>query len=120
MIICRDDVSPKIKRINVQNLSVRQGKLRGFVATEKETIEISPLTEEQQSLFLRFPPALDIPLDESIVGADTIVVEDLYVVKKVKLPTFGAVEEQFTDGKDTSRRALSQFFGALQSVARRF
>ena len=68
------------------------------MATSEETIEITPLTDEQQTLFLRSPVSLGIPYN-SLADTDSVVVEDLYVVKKAKIPTFGAVEEQLSEGE---------------------
>ena len=75
-----------------------RGKLRGFVATDEETIEISPLTYEQQTLYLRSPESLGQIPYRSPQEEESIVVEDLYVVKKAKLPSFSAVEEQLGEG----------------------
>ena len=74
----------------------RRGQLRGFVSTKDETIEISPLTFDIQAQFLRDPTSLG--LSETVV--DSVVVEDLYLVKKAKVPTFSAIHEIGLEAED--------------------
>ena len=68
---------------------------RDYQRYAKEILEIVPLTEEQKELFLRFPELIssgdnDILLDDE----DQILIEDLYVVRKVDLPN---VEDGYSD-----------------------
>ena len=56
----------------------------GFVSTKEETFEIEPLTRELQSLFLRDPASFGITEDV----AQSIIVEDMYLVKKPKICCF--------------------------------
>lgn len=58
------------------------GQIRGFVSTPNETFEITPLTNELEALFLRDPSLLGF--DDDL--ANSIVIEDLYLVKRAKLP----------------------------------
>ena len=58
------------------------------------------MSKEQESLFLRSPLSLGLSIPyAALEDPDTIVVEDLYIVKKAKIPTFGTVEEQLGEGR---------------------
>lgn len=69
----------------------KSGKIRGFVSAGNETFEISPLTEDMEEEFLRFPEAVPGDLAE----AGTVLVEDLYIVRKVRTPSFAEDTDDF-------------------------
>ena len=70
------------------------GQLSGFISTEKDTFEISPLTDRlKQILSLFRNPEFADPLEID----DGVLVDDLYIVKRATFPNFTMDDTQEID-----------------------
>lgn len=65
----------------------RTGEISGFVSTDKELLEIVPLTDEQREFFLRFPEFASNEITDLFDDENQILIEDLYIVKRAQLPS---------------------------------
>ena len=68
------------------------GRIRGFVSTPDETFEIAPLPLALEISFLRDPSFLGL-IDDDLDEA--IIVDDLYIMKKARLPNFAETDDRF-------------------------